>query len=110
MCKAYFNSTRSDLVKYNGRIVNVGRALTSPEIDIEDVGPMFEVTLSDGKQIKAFLDELIFNEILIPKKVLDIEFFGSCPNCYKDFNSELMNEYDIQYCPWCGQKLDWTEN
>lgn len=66
--------------------------------------------IKDGKQIEAFLDELIFNEILIPKKVLDIEFFGSCPNCYKDFNSELMNEYDIQYCPWCGQKLDWTEN
>jgi DNA-directed RNA polymerase subunit RPC12/RpoP len=28
--------------------------------------------------------------------------FGRCANCGKEFNSELRNEYDISYCPWCG--------
>lgn len=32
--------------------------------------------------------------------------FGECPNCHEDFNSELQLEYEIKYCPFCGQKLD----
>lgn len=32
--------------------------------------------------------------------------FGNCPNCKKEFNSELINEYDIDYCPWCGAKIE----
>lgn len=27
-----------------------------------------------------------------------------------EFNLELRNEYEIRYCPNCGQKLDWREN
>lgn len=39
--------------------------------------------------------------------VLDDGAFGACPNCEYEFNSELRNEYEIRYCPNCGQKLDW---
>lgn len=46
----------------------------------------------------------------IPTKVSDIEHFGRCPECDGEFNSELLNEYNIVFCPWCGQALDWTEN
>lgn len=46
----------------------------------------------------------------IPQKVSDIEHFGRCPECDGEFNSELLNEYNIVFCPWCGQALDWTEN
>lgn len=43
--------------------------------------------------------------------VLDDGAFGACPNCEYEFNSELRNEYEIRYCPNCGQKLDWrTDN
>ena len=42
------------------------------------------------------------------KKVPDIEHFGRCPGCGGEFNSELLNEYNIMFCPWCGQALDWT--
>ena len=45
----------------------------------------------------------------IPKKVTDDEAFGSCPACGYTFNSELVNEYDIKYCPFCGQALDFSE-
>jgi hypothetical protein len=58
MKKAYFNTTQIDLVKYNNNIVNIKRALTASEIDIEDVGPMYEIILPNGKQIEAFKDEL----------------------------------------------------
>lgn len=45
-----------------------------------------------------------------PRKVPDIERFGRCPECDAEFNSELLNEYNIMFCPWCGQALVWTEN
>jgi len=33
--------------------------------------------------------------------------FGKCPNCHGEFNSELQSEYNINFCPWCGQRLSW---
>lgn len=45
----------------------------------------------------------------ILKKVTDDEAFGSCPECRYVFNSELVNEYDIKHCPFCGQALDFSE-
>lgn len=38
--------------------------------------------------------------------------FGECSRCGTAFNSELVDEYDIGYCPWCGQAvefIDWSE-
>lgn len=32
--------------------------------------------------------------------------FGKCQHCDKEFNSELINEYNIKYCPWCGEKIN----
>lgn len=32
--------------------------------------------------------------------------FGKCEACSKEFNSELVNEYNIKFCPYCGQKID----
>lgn len=32
--------------------------------------------------------------------------FGRCIVCGKEFNSELRNEYEIAYCPWCGEFID----
>lgn len=34
--------------------------------------------------------------------------FGCCRRCKKEFNSELIGEYDITYCPWCGKKIEGT--
>lgn len=31
--------------------------------------------------------------------------FGRCQSCKKGFNSELISEYGITHCPWCGQAL-----
>lgn len=44
-----------------------------------------------------------------PKKVPDAAHFGRCPECDGEFNSELLDEYNIMFCPWCGQALDWED-
>jgi len=31
--------------------------------------------------------------------------FGRCAKCGKEFNSELLGEYEITHCPWCGEKI-----
>ena len=31
--------------------------------------------------------------------------FGICPRCCREFNTELIEKYEIEYCPWCGQRL-----
>ena len=36
--------------------------------------------------------------------IIDGEF-GQCPTCEREFNSELLSEYDITNCPYCGQRL-----
>lgn len=37
----------------------------------------------------------------------DVYDFGNCPHCNKKFDTELVCEYEITHCPWCGQALDW---
>lgn len=31
---------------------------------------------------------------------------GSCPRCGYEFNSELVDEYNVKFCPQCGQAID----
>lgn len=40
------------------------------------------------------------------KKVINDTAFGICPNCHNEFNSELINEYNMKYCIYCGQAID----
>ena len=83
-------------------------------------------TLEAIEVIKGYkrLDEMMKNTNRLPacdmaivalekqtlKKVPDIEHFGRCPGCDGEFDSELLNEYNIEYCPWCGQRLDWSQD
>lgn len=56
--KKIFNTTDSELVKYNGTEVVVIRPLTEDEADIEDIGNMYKVRFYDGYERDAFEDEL----------------------------------------------------
>ena len=40
------------------------------------------------------------------KKPINDTAFGICPNCRNEFNSELVNEYNMKYCIYCGQAID----
>lgn len=57
--KAYFNTTQSDLKKYNETICSVNGELTDEERDIE-VGRMWHIEFYDGFKTDAFDDELMF--------------------------------------------------
>ena len=35
--------------------------------------------------------------------------FGSCKRCWYVFDSELISEHCVKYCPYCGQAIDWSE-
>lgn len=56
--KKIFNTTDSELKKYNGTEVEVIRPLMEKECDIEDVGNMYKVRFYDGYERDAFEDEL----------------------------------------------------
>lgn len=56
--KYVFNTTDTELKKYNGTKVNIIRALTENECDIEDVGNMYKVKFKDGIERDVFEDEL----------------------------------------------------
>lgn len=53
-----FNTTQSDLLKYNGMRANIIRELTSDEADINEVGMMYKIQFTNGDIIDAFEDEL----------------------------------------------------
>jgi hypothetical protein len=57
-----------------------------------------------NQSIKMAIEAL---ERQVPERIPDGGAFGYCPSCRQIFNSELRNEYVIEYCPWCGQRLDW---
>lgn len=58
MKKYIFNTTDTELVKYNGTKVEIIRPLTYDECDIDDVGNMYKVRFYDGYERDAFEDEL----------------------------------------------------
>ena len=53
-----FNTTDSELEKYNGTEVKILRKLTDKECDIADVGVMYKVKFYDGYVRDVFADEL----------------------------------------------------
>jgi hypothetical protein len=58
MTKKPFETTQSNLLKYNGQDFKVLRQLDETEADISDVGNMFEIQFNDGFITDAFEDEI----------------------------------------------------
>ncbi|MBQ0088765.1 MAG: hypothetical protein KBT27_05495 [Prevotellaceae bacterium] len=42
----------------------------------------------------------------IPKKV---DKYSRCPSCGYDATNQADNDYNFEYCYYCGQALDWGE-
>ena len=57
-CEYTFETTDSELERYNGTKVKVIRPLTEDEADIEDVGNMYKCEFNDGLDYEVFEDEL----------------------------------------------------
>ena len=56
--KYKFNTTDTELQKYNGTTIEVIRPLTEKECDINDVGNMYKAKFNDGCERDVFEDEL----------------------------------------------------
>lgn len=54
-----FNTTDSELKKYNGTDVEILRELTNEECDIAEVGVMYKVKFYDGYVRDVFADEIL---------------------------------------------------
>lgn len=68
------------------------------------IKPMYE----NGEFSLKLADEIadaIYKRIQI--NLIDDGAFGQC-QCGYEFNSELVGEYDVKYCPSCGQVVDTT--
>ena len=50
----------------------------------------------------------VWDDLLIPF-VSEHTPFGRCPSCRREFNSEIINEYEAIFCPWCGEKISMEE-
>lgn len=53
-----FNTTQSDLLKYNNTSVEVIGECDESKYDKADVGIMYNIRFYDGKELQAFEDEL----------------------------------------------------
>lgn len=85
-------------------------------MDIKEVIYDLEYLISNNctyTQIIDYVEEIEFAikalEKQIPKKPIDDGAFCLCPICNTEFNSELHYEYEIKFCPYCGQALDWSD-
>lgn len=69
-------------------------------------------TIEEIQQYRAIgtVEELReLKEKATEKRPIDDAAFGICPCCHNEFNSELTEEYDLRYCLYCGQAIDWSE-
>lgn len=46
----------------------------------------------------------VWDDLLVPF-VTEETPFGRCPSCRREFNSEIINEHEAIFCPWCGEKI-----
>jgi Zn finger protein HypA/HybF involved in hydrogenase expression len=49
---------------------------------------------------------LKITKVLPPDRISESE--NECHNCGNTLHI-AMNEFNCEYCHWCGQKLDWSE-
>ena len=92
--KAFFITTDSELVKYNGTEVEIIRPLTEKECDINDVGNMYKVRFYDGYERDVFEDEIINKTIYdIGTKICSNFNDGIC--CVDGSTCKLNCEYNL---------------
>ena len=62
------------------------------------------------KEIRRFVDG---DSRDMARKIENWNGQASCPNCKGLFGDigviKLLKAWDMPYCKWCGQKLDWSD-
>ena len=81
---------------------------------------MIDMLRYKAENIKAHIEPEFFNDVTDVlerekaekiNKVLPVtpdESENECPNCGNTLDL-AMNEFNCEYCHWCGKKLDWSD-
>lgn len=106
------------MFKFGDKVVANIKSMSQPIVGVvryiysDGVEPKYLVACEDGTEFNVATEDLSLYE----RKPLDMQILhdfynkeymrrGICPNC-KDERG-VTNTY--VYCPYCGQKLDWSE-
>lgn len=68
-----------------------------------------EYEIDELNRIVILADEAL--EKQMPKRPIEDGYYDEpavCPNCGGDVINQCDNDYQFQYCHYCGQKLDWS--
>ena len=60
-------------------------------------------------------EKMVLNalEKQMPKRPIEDGYYDEpavCPNCGSNVINQYDNDYQFQYCHFCGQKLDWDDH
>lgn len=80
---------------------------TEKSIEMCEGANVFSINLDYWRKVKEALENQI------PKKFEIIKGQDCCPTCKKIFGSDVVRKrllrWEMDYCKYCGQKLDWSE-
>lgn len=85
---------------YKAKILGYGAYGNDPDYNVYCV-----LVWANGKNpIVDYFKEIHTEQEYLEWKNKHEEYpFGYCHKCGKEFNSELVSEYNIKHCPWCGE-------
>ena len=87
---------------YKAKVLGYGAYGDNPDHKVYCV-----LVWTKGKQpLVDYFKEIHTEQEYLEWKNMQVEYpFGYCHKCEKEFNSELINEYGIKNCPWCGEPI-----
>ena len=81
------------------------------EIESAILGEIKNIAIENGVTDEIVLNEKAITRAIVksvPKKVIyDREFYPYCPSCKCSHKLNLLSVYRVNYCPECGQALEW---
>jgi rubrerythrin len=101
-CNTYFESTANQTIAEHLIYEIEQRKCTGFQFDD------YFTTINQGSIWDVLL--CIVKQYLMPNPLKDDNAFGVCPVCGEVMNSELISEYNIKHCPYCGTMFDVTDN
>lgn len=72
----------------------------------EDFDKMKECELTIGMTVKEAVERQTPKKVMLSK---EYPLYKLCFNCHKNLFS-FANGWQYNYCPYCGQALDWSDN
>ena len=93
-----------NLAENSGCPIDIEEAEEKASEDVVEQA-MKECELTIGMTVKEAVEKQIPKKVMLSK---EYPLYELCPNCGKNLFS-FANGWQYNYCPYCGQALDWGE-